>query len=628
MLSIYSVLLSLSISTVLAAFVLPRIRLTAFHNKNRFGVVNEGGNTVSRVSYIGGTGFFPVILISIGLSVIFDFRMKSGLLPESPMEQLVRMLQLVSGMSALYLVGLKDDFYGCTIKLRLLVLFFAAVLFPISGVWINNLYGIFGIYELPFWIGMPFTVALVMYLTTTISLTDGIYGLASGQCLVSLLFVLIFSVMGGSYMTAIVSCAGLGVVLCFFVSRMVRLEKRASFMGSSGSLPLGYLICFVILFLYKYKEWFGLSDGVSLAAFCTMLMPAADMLRVLKSRFVDRRSLTTPDRNMLNHKLTRAGMGPRMVLLVIMLVNLFFIIASGILLNKHVNITFIFVADVIIFVACQWIINFFIFRNERLTASSQWEKTYGKDNWSDEEYENALDEMDLQKAAETILYDKEAPKQKILMPTPAMEEIPFIPDGMNAFERNVKRIVDCIVASGCLVVFSPLFVLSYILIKLDDGGPAIFKQERIGRFGRPFYIYKFRSMRLDAEKKGPQLSHSGGDEDDRLTKVGRFLRAHHLDELPQIWNVFCGDMAFIGYRPERQFFISQITEHDPRYHMLYQIRPGVTSYATLYNGYTDTMEKMLTRLELDLYYLKHRSWWFDAKILFLTFWHIVGGKKF
>ena len=207
-------------------------------------------------------------------------------------------------------------------------------------------------------------------------------------------------------------------------------------------------------------------------------------------------------------------------------------------------------------------------------------------------------------------------------------KIAFISDGMNRFERHVKRSTDMIISGICLIVFSPLMLLSYILIKIDDGGPAIFKQERIGRFGRPFYIYKFRSMRLDAEKCGPALSHAGGDDDPRLTKVGKFLRAHHLDELPQLWNVFVGDMAFVGYRPERQFFIDQIMEEDPRYSFLYQIRPGVTSYATLYNGYTDTMEKMLRRLELDLYYLGHRSWWLDCKILGLTFLSIIFGKKF
>lgn len=202
----------------------------------------------------------------------------------------------------------------------------------------------------------------------------------------------------------------------------------------------------------------------------------------------------------------------------------------------------------------------------------------------------------------------------------------FIPDGMNEFERNVKRVGDCLIAFIALVIFSPLFLICYIAVKREDGGPAIFKQERIGRFGRPFHIYKFRSMRLDAEKMGPAL-YKGG-KDNRLTKIGRFLRVHHLDELPQLWNVFIGDMAFIGPRPERQFYINQIIERDPRYRYLYQIRPGVTSYATLYNGYTDTINKMLRRLRYDLFYLEHRSWWFDFKILVKTFIYITFGRKF
>lgn len=189
----------------------------------------------------------------------------------------------------------------------------------------------------------------------------------------------------------------------------------------------------------------------------------------------------------------------------------------------------------------------------------------------------------------------------------------FIPDGMNAFERNVKRIVDCLIAAVLLVVFSPLFLACYIAVKREDGGPAIFKQERIGRFGCPFNIYKFRSMRLNAEKAGPALYKEGKDK--RLTRTGKFLREHHLDELPQLWNVFCGDMAFIGPRPERKFYIDLIIERDPRYRYLYQIRPGVTSYATLYNGYTDTIDKMVRRLHYNLFYLEHRSWLFDAKIL-------------
>ena len=196
----------------------------------------------------------------------------------------------------------------------------------------------------------------------------------------------------------------------------------------------------------------------------------------------------------------------------------------------------------------------------------------------------------------------------------------------NGISQHIKRAIDFLLALVCLILFSPLFLVCYIGIRREDGCPVIFSQERIGRGGKPFMILKFRTMKEEAEKDGvPQLAEK---EDSRLTPFGGWLRKHHLDELPQLWNVLRGDMAFIGPRPERKYFIDKIMEHDPRYELLYQIRPGVTSYATLYNGYTDTMEKMLRRLELDLYYLEHRSWWLDTKILFNTFLNIAFGKKF
>ena len=191
----------------------------------------------------------------------------------------------------------------------------------------------------------------------------------------------------------------------------------------------------------------------------------------------------------------------------------------------------------------------------------------------------------------------------------------------------MKRLFDVVCVFFASIVFMPFFVAVYIAIKLEDGGPAIFKQERIGRGGKPFMLYKFRSMKVDAEKDGmPQLW--SGSEDDRLTKVGRFIRNHHLDELPQFWNIWKGDMSFVGYRPERQFFIDKIMEQNPDYAKLYAIRPGVFSEATLYNGYTDTMEKMLKRLEMDLEYLEKQNLWLDIVIIFKTGVSILTGKKF
>ena len=200
-------------------------------------------------------------------------------------------------------------------------------------------------------------------------------------------------------------------------------------------------------------------------------------------------------------------------------------------------------------------------------------------------------------------------------------------DAMSLMGHFVKRSFDIGLSGLLLIVFSPLALICALAVKAEDGGPAIYSQERMGRGGKPFNILKFRSMRIDAEAENSPALYSG-DDDPRLTKVGKFLRQHHLDELPQLWNVLRGDMSFIGYRPERQYYIDQIMDVNPRYRYLFQIRPGVTSYATLYNGYTDTLDKMLTRLELDLYYLRNHSLWFDTRLLALTFFRIVGGRKF
>ncbi len=196
---------------------------------------------------------------------------------------------------------------------------------------------------------------------------------------------------------------------------------------------------------------------------------------------------------------------------------------------------------------------------------------------------------------------------------------------MNCVERGIKRAFDIVASLLGLIILSPAILYVYIRLRRQGDGPVIFRQERIGLHGRPFHILKFRTMRLDAEQDGvPQLAEKS---DNRLTPVGRYLREHHLDEMPQLWNVLVGDMSFVGYRPERQYFIDQIMKENSDYEQLYQIRPGITSMATIYNGYTDTMEKMLIRLQMDLEYLQKRSLWLDLKIIFTTVRLIGYGKK-
>lgn len=201
-----------------------------------------------------------------------------------------------------------------------------------------------------------------------------------------------------------------------------------------------------------------------------------------------------------------------------------------------------------------------------------------------------------------------------------------IKDGMNAFERFLKRSFDIVFSFFGILFLIPVFVIIYLIMRIQGGGPVIFRQERIGYKGKPFNILKYRTMVVDSESNGePQLAQKN---DDRLTPFGKFLREHHLDELPQLWNVLVGDMSFVGPRPERKFFIDKIMKENANYEYIYLMRPGLTSRATVYNGYTDTMEKMLTRLEMDLDYLQNRSLLLDLKIVFITVASIVNGKKF
>lgn len=198
-------------------------------------------------------------------------------------------------------------------------------------------------------------------------------------------------------------------------------------------------------------------------------------------------------------------------------------------------------------------------------------------------------------------------------------------DAMSGFERFLKRLFDFMAAFCGIVVLSPVFVIIYVAIWVT-GGNAVYKQERVGYKGKPFTIYKFRTMKMNAEKYG--VLRTEDERKGQMTTLGRFLCEHHLDELPQMFNVLIGDMSLVGPRPERQIFINGIMKVNPNYVHVYKMRPGLTSNATLYNGYTDTMEKMLTRLDMDLEYLTTRSLWVDCKIVCKTILYIISGKKF
>lgn len=199
------------------------------------------------------------------------------------------------------------------------------------------------------------------------------------------------------------------------------------------------------------------------------------------------------------------------------------------------------------------------------------------------------------------------------------------PSSISLWGRCVKRLADIIFSLLGLLLASPLFLMISYALWRKKSGSIFFCQERVGYHGCTFVIYKFRTMVSDAESGKPRLCEQ---DDARLTPLGAWLRQRHLDELPQLWNVLKGDMSIVGPRPERRYFVDQIRAVNPDYDQLYQLRPGLFSWATLYNGYTDTLDKMLERLRLDLDYLHHWSPWLDIKIFFLTLWFLLSGRKF
>ena len=195
---------------------------------------------------------------------------------------------------------------------------------------------------------------------------------------------------------------------------------------------------------------------------------------------------------------------------------------------------------------------------------------------------------------------------------------------MTDAELCIKRAFDIVASSVGIVLLSPLLLLIALLVKLSSKGPMLYSHERIGLYGRPFRIYKFRTMIDNAEADG--VPHLTLDNDPRITGIGRWLRKFRLDELPQLWNILRGEMSVVGPRPERAYFIAQIIANAPYYCLLYKVRPGLTSWGPIRVGYTDTMEKMIERLNCDMVYVENMSLLLDMKIMFYTIGVILTGK--
>lgn len=194
---------------------------------------------------------------------------------------------------------------------------------------------------------------------------------------------------------------------------------------------------------------------------------------------------------------------------------------------------------------------------------------------------------------------------------------------MPPWQQSVKRLIDIFFSLFVLIVFSPVYLFTALAVKLTSKGPVFYIQERIGLHGKPFYIFKFRSMFIDAEKDGPALSSVN---DNRITPFGKFMRKIRLDEMPQFFNVLIGEMSLVGPRPERQFYISQIIERAPHFRHLLKVRPGITSWGQVKYGYAENVEQMIERLKYDILYIENMSLLVDFKILIYTILIVLKGS--
>ena len=341
-------LVALVVSVTIAMLVLPNILLIS-HKKKLFDMPDKRKVHHAPVPRLGGLSFFPVMLITMGGLVLIYHLMglSSGSMHgEVPYE----FLALLVGSMMLFLVGLADDLIGVGYKKKFLVQIVAASLLVASGVWIKSLDGLFGIYQLSPWVGMPFTVLIVVYVTNAINLIDGIDGLASGLCSIACLFYGLTFFMLHQYVYAMLAFATLGVLVPFFYYNVFGNAKhgRKIFMGDTGSLTIGMMLCFLSLKLTMC----GLDDNTGnvhpmVLAFSPLLVPCCDVVRVYLHRVRNGKNPFLPDKNHIHHKLLALGIKQRNTMIIIVSVSTIFILLN-ILLSLYLNVNWIVLGDILI----------------------------------------------------------------------------------------------------------------------------------------------------------------------------------------------------------------------------------------------------------------------------------------
>ena len=356
----------------LGMVIIPRI-LVISHKKRLYDVPDARKVHTMPVPRLGGLSFFPVILMSMFLVIGFRLYFWDVNVSGLSFNMLYEYLFLFVGMTLLYLVGVCDDLVGVGYRYKFAVQIAAAFLLVLSGHWCDSFGGLFGIYSVPVWVGVPFTVFIVVYITNAINLIDGIDGLASGLCCIALSVLSVIFFLRGQYVYALLAICTLGILMPFWCYNVFGNANRGHklFMGDAGSLTLGYVISFLIIHMSVTNEVSPtLSNPYMVIAFSTVLVPLLDVIRVVLHRLREHKNPFLPDKNHFHHKLLRTGMRVRMVMVCIIAISAFFILLNS-SLAWRVDITYLFFLNLFCWSILHIGLNGLIKRNRERKESEQ-----------------------------------------------------------------------------------------------------------------------------------------------------------------------------------------------------------------------------------------------------------------
>lgn len=348
--NIVFIIIAFAISAYIARLIIPRILLISFRKK-LFDIPDERKVHKRAIPRLGGVSFFPTILLSC--CSVLAVRSLTGygisILPASYI--LPEFLILVCGMVLLYLTGIADDLVGVRYRQKFVIQIICACLFPLAGLWINDLYGLFGVGLIPDWVGIPFTILTVVFITNAINLIDGIDGLASGLSSVALLVFGFLFIEKGLWIYSMLAFSTFGVLVPFFYYNVFGSAEHARkiFMGDTGSLTLGYILSFLAIKYSQNTEFIPVTQGAFVIAFSTLIVPAFDVVRVVIVRISNGKSPFEPDKNHIHHQFLAMGFTARKAMLLILLISCVFS-GMNILLMPHVDNTLMLVGDIVVWI--------------------------------------------------------------------------------------------------------------------------------------------------------------------------------------------------------------------------------------------------------------------------------------